>query len=83
MKNNSLKFRVSTFDNIWDTNNEDQSKNYDAEQILDIIRTGSWNFGVAAKRQSSSFIPFTMAIPSHPMRRRRQVWSSLVRMAMR
>ena len=26
MKNNSLKFQVSTFDNIWDTNNEDQSK---------------------------------------------------------
>lgn len=56
MKNNSLTFQVSTFDNIWDTNNEDQSKNYDAEQILDIIRTGSHGIPdkVYAIRKSTS-----------------------------
>ena len=38
---------VSVFNNIWDTDNENLTKNCDVKTILDIIRTG--DYGVAAK----------------------------------
>ena len=43
--NNQLM--VSVFNNIWDTDNENLTKNCDVKTILDIIRTG--DYGVAAK----------------------------------
>ncbi len=43
--NNQLM--VSVFNNIWDTDNENLTKNCDIKTILDIIRTG--DYGVAAK----------------------------------
>ena len=43
----NYKFQVSAFCDVWDVNNNNQNKNYDAEFILDIIRTG--NKGVANK----------------------------------
>ena len=47
MPNNSLKnqFIVSVFNHIWDTENDDHRKDYDAAFILDIIKTG--DHGVA------------------------------------
>ena len=47
MQNNSLKnqFIVSVFNHIWDTENDDHRKDYDAAFILDIIKTG--DHGVA------------------------------------
>ena len=38
---------VSVFNNIWDTDNGNLTKNCDVKTILDIIRTG--DYGVAAK----------------------------------
>ena len=43
--NNQLT--VSVFNNIWDTDNENLTKNCDVKNILDIIRTG--DYGVADK----------------------------------
>lgn len=43
--NNQLM--VSVFNNIWDTDNENLTKNCDVKTILDIIRTG--DYGVAEK----------------------------------
>ena len=43
----NYKFQISAFCDVWDVNNNDQNKNYDAEFILNIIRTG--NKGVANK----------------------------------
>ena len=49
MANNSSsnQFMVSVFNNIWDTDNENLTKNCNADIILDIIRTG--DYGVAGK----------------------------------
>ena len=43
----SNQLMVSVFNNIWDTDNENLTKNCDVKTILDIIRTG--DYGVAAK----------------------------------
>ena len=43
----SNQLMVSVFNNIWDTDNENLTKNCDAKIILDIIRTG--DYGVAGK----------------------------------
>ena len=43
----SNQFMVSVFNNIWDTDNENLTKNCNADIILDIIRTG--DYGVAGK----------------------------------
>ena len=49
MQNNSFNnsFQVSTFNNIWDIDNKDLSKNSDVGVILDNIKTG--NYGVSEK----------------------------------
>lgn len=56
MENESLKFQVSAFCNVWDTDNKDLRKNYNAEFILDIIKTGTYGIldKVDAIRRSTS-----------------------------
>ena len=43
----SNQLTVSVFNNIWDTDNENLTKNCDVKTILDIIRTG--DYGIAEK----------------------------------
>ena len=43
----SNQLMVSVFNNIWDTDNENLTKNCDVKTILDIIMTG--DYGVAVK----------------------------------